>query len=115
MNTRIREIRTALALTQTEFAEKIGLKQNAVSLMEKPNRRITEQNIIAICAKFHVNETWLRTGEGEMFLEKDKKAKKEDRLMSLFRKLTPPFQDQLLSEAAGLLALQTRLTEAKRD
>lgn len=71
MNTRIREIRQALAISQSEFGEKIGLKQNAVSLMEKPNGRIKEQNIIAICTQFHVNEAWLRTGEGKMFsLEK---------------------------------------------
>lgn len=35
MNNRIRELRKALGLSQKEFAEKIGLKQNAISYMEK--------------------------------------------------------------------------------
>ena len=108
MNTRIREIRQALAINQSEFGEKIGLKQNAVSLME--------QNIIAICTQFHVNEAWLRTGEGEMFsLEEPLEDRKKKRLVSLFQKLTPPFQDRLLSDAAGLLKLQTQLSETKEE
>ena len=116
MNIRIREIRQALAISQSEFGEKIGLKQNAVSLMEKPNGRIKEQNIIAICTQFHVNEAWLRTGEGEMFsLEEPLEDRKKKRLVSLFQKLTPPFQDRLLSDAAGLLKLQTQLSETKEE
>lgn len=35
MNDRIRELRKTLRLTQKEFAQKIGLKQNAISYMEK--------------------------------------------------------------------------------
>lgn len=35
MNKRIRELRKALNLSQKDFAEKIGLKQNAISYMEK--------------------------------------------------------------------------------
>ena len=116
MNTRIREIRQALAINQSEFGEKIGLKQNAVSLMEKPNGRIKEQNIIAICTQFHVNEAWLRTGEGEMFsLEEPLEDRKKKRLVSLFQKLPPPSQDRLLSDAAGLLKLQTQLSETKEE
>ena len=35
MNNRIRELRKTLGLRQREFAERIGLKQNAISYMEK--------------------------------------------------------------------------------
>ena len=35
MNDRIRELRKTLELSQKEFAQKIGLKQNAISYMEK--------------------------------------------------------------------------------
>ena len=86
MNTRIREIRQALAISQSEFGEKIGLKQNAVSLMEKPNGRIKEQNIIAICTQFHVNEVWMRTVEGEIFsLEKPLEDHKKRDLYPYFK------------------------------
>ena len=73
MNTRIRELRKHLGLSQKNFAEKIGLKQNAISYMEKEGSTVTEHNIKAICAQFTVNENWLRTGSGEMFLEGEKK------------------------------------------
>ena len=32
---------------------------------------MTEQMILAICREFAVNEKWLRTGEGAMFVETD--------------------------------------------
>ena len=34
MNNRIRELRKTLGLRQREFAERIGLKQNAISYMD---------------------------------------------------------------------------------
>ena len=67
MNSRIREIRTALGLTQREFAKKIGLQHNAISVMERTNTKIPEYYILAICFRFGASETWLCTGEGEMF------------------------------------------------
>ncbi len=51
MNTRIRELRKALDLSQKEFADKIGLKQNAISYMERGGSAVTEQNIKVICSQ----------------------------------------------------------------
>ena len=45
MNSRIRELRKILNLNQKDFAQKIGLKQGAISYMEKNGSTITEQNI----------------------------------------------------------------------
>lgn len=67
MNTRIRKIRKTLDLTQQVFAEKIGLKQNSIALIESGKRNTSDQTIFAICREFNVNEEWLRTGKGEMF------------------------------------------------
>ena len=64
---RIKELRKALSLTQTAFGERIGLKQNSVALIEA-GRATSDQTIFAICREFRVNEEWLRTGEGEMFV-----------------------------------------------
>lgn len=66
MNERIKKLRKALDLTQTEFGRRIGVKQNTVALIEG-GRKTSEQTIFAICREFNVSETWLRTGEGEMF------------------------------------------------
>ena len=64
---RIKELRKALGLTQTAFGERIGLKQNSVALIEA-GRATSDQTIFAICREFRVNEDWLRTGAGEMFV-----------------------------------------------
>lgn len=64
---RIKQLRKALGLTQAKFGEIIGLKQNSVALIEA-GRETSDQTIFAICREFRVNEAWLRTGEGEMFV-----------------------------------------------
>lgn len=67
MNKRIRKLRRTLDLTQSVFAEKIGMKQNSIALVEGGKRNISDYAIRVICREFNVNEEWLRTGSGEMF------------------------------------------------
>lgn len=67
MNERIKRIRHELGLTQTEFAKRIGLKQNSMALIESGKRNTSTQAILSICREYGVNENWLRTGDGEMF------------------------------------------------
>lgn len=64
---RIRKIRKALDLTQTEFAERIGSVQNTVTGYESGRRNPSAPVISLICREFNVDEKWLRTGDGEMF------------------------------------------------
>lgn len=66
MNERIKEIRQTVGLTQAEFAEKINLSRNYVAMMEIGQREPSARTISDICKGFNVNETWLRTGTGEM-------------------------------------------------
>ena len=56
-------------MTLENFGRKIRFSKGAVSAMESGARNVTEQTIRAICREFRVNETWLRTGEGPMFVE----------------------------------------------
>lgn len=110
MNQRIRELRTILGLSQKVFAEKIGLKQNAVSYMEKPFSTVTEQNIKAICSQFSVREEWLRNGIGEVFAESQKRQKE---FFDIFDKLSPTLQDYLIASAKELLKAQNKLIDTK--
>ena len=68
MNERIKKLRKALDLTQQEFASRIGSVQNTITGYETGRRVPSNQVITLICKTFNVNETWLRNGEGEMFL-----------------------------------------------
>lgn len=66
MNDRIKQIRTDAQLTQTEFAEKVGLTKNYISLVENGNREPSDRTISDICRVFGIREQWLRTGEAPM-------------------------------------------------
>lgn len=69
MNKRIKFLRKKLEMTQTEFAQKIGLSQNYVWMIERGDRCPSDRTIADICREFDVSEDWLRTGEGEMFIQ----------------------------------------------
>jgi len=64
---RLKELRKALRLTQTEFAERIGSVQNTITGYESGRRNPSNPVIASICKEFNVNEEWLREGKGEMF------------------------------------------------
>lgn len=68
-NERIKEIRKSLKMTMERFGERLGVTKTAISNIEKSNRNVTEQMRKAICREFNVNEEWLRTGNGEMFVQ----------------------------------------------
>lgn len=70
MNERLKELRKTLCLTQQEFAERIGSAQNTITGYETGRRLPSNQVITLVCREFDVNETWLRTGEGKMFIPK---------------------------------------------
>ena len=72
MNERIRKLRRELDLTQQEFAERIGIKRNTVAMYETGRNAPIDAVISLICKTFNVNENWLRTGEGDMFIVVDK-------------------------------------------
>lgn len=72
MEKRMRDLRKALGLTLNEFGSKIGLRGSTVSEMERGNSAVTERTVSMVLAAFpRVSETWLRTGEGEMFRQED--------------------------------------------
>lgn len=66
---RIKKIRKELDLTQQKFADRIGIKQNTVAQYEIGRNIPIDSVISLICREFNVNENWLRTGEGDMFIE----------------------------------------------
>ncbi len=69
MDGRIKKLRKAFDLTQQEFADRIGSKRNTIAKYETGVNVPSTAVIALICREFNVSETWLRTGEGEMFLE----------------------------------------------
>lgn len=117
MGIRIRELRKTLDLNQDEFGKKIGITNTAVSKLEKGERNITEQVILSICREFNVNEEWLRTGDGDMFIHHDidedlalalgqLSSVKNDKLKEALLLLTELTDDQLICIANMVKALK---------
>ena len=67
MNERIKKIRKILNLTQQEFADHIGISRNNIASYETGRSNLGNAVISLICKTFNVSETWLRTGDGEIF------------------------------------------------
>lgn len=64
---RVKELRKQINLTQQAFADRLNLKRNTVGSYEVNVVEPSDRTISDICREFNVSETWLRTGEGEMF------------------------------------------------
>ena len=72
MQERLKALRLKLNLTQSAFASRIGTTQNVVANYEIGRRNPSSSALNNICKEFNVNEAWLRTGEGEMFVPRDR-------------------------------------------
>jgi transcriptional regulator with XRE-family HTH domain len=69
---RIAQVRKQAGINQTDFAEKLNLTKNYISLIENGNRIPSDRTITDICREFNVNEVWLRTGEGDPYQEESR-------------------------------------------
>ena len=112
MNNRIALVRSNSGLTQEKFAAKLGLSQNFVWMLEKGTRIPSERTISDICREFNVNETWLRTGEGEMLVPMDR----EKEIMAFIGDILkgePDFRRALVHVLARMTPDQWAMMEAK--
>ena len=56
-------------MTQQEFADRVGISRGNIGAYEVGKNAPSDAVISLICREFHVNEEWLRTGNGEMFVK----------------------------------------------
>lgn len=71
MNERLYKLRKEiLNLSRAKFGERIGMSDSEIKNVENGNTKLKENKINLICREYGVNEYWLRTGEGEMFVER---------------------------------------------
>ena len=68
MKKRIKELRKKLGLTQQKFADRLGLKRQTIAAYEMGNITPSDSTLLLICKEFNINEEWLRTGKGEMYI-----------------------------------------------
>ena len=102
MKNRIRELRKELGLTQSEFGERLGLKQSTVTGYEAGTRVPSDAIIFSICREFDVNEEWLRTGSGDMFIIKTRSQEIVDFMSELMNDPDDSFKRRFIESIAQL-------------
>ena len=102
MNQRVKEIRKANNLTMDKFGERLGVTKVAISRLESGERNLTDQMVRSICREFDINEEWLRTGEGEMYLDNSREMELARLTKTLLAEESDSFKNRLISALARL-------------
>lgn len=84
---RIRAVRAKEGLTQSEFAQKIGISGNRLSEYETKGDPPKSNILASIYRNFDVDATWLLTGEGSMEKNKEPHEPLDERIKVMEEKL----------------------------
>ena len=111
MKNRIRELRKELGLTQSEFGSRLGVKGNTVTGYESGTRVPSDAIIFSICREFDVNEDWLRTGSGDMFITKTRSQEIVDFMSELMNDPDDSFKRRFIESVAQLSEEEWKVIE----
>lgn len=112
MKDRIKEIRKNKGLTQSAFADILGIKGNTITSYETGTRVPSDAIIKSICREFDVNEDWLRNGEGEMLIKKTRNQEIAE-FMGDILKGEPDFRRRLIAVLARMTPDEWEMLERK--
>ena len=106
MYKRLKKLRNELEMTQQEFADVLGTARGNISAFEVGKNAPSDAVISLICKtdfpKGRVNETWLRTGEGEMFIEASRDEQIAAFVGGILKDEEDTFQKKFISMLAAL-------------
>lgn len=112
INDRVKMLRGELKLSMNDFGSQIGLSYGAISMIERKVNKVTERTLKAIVENFKVNEAWLRTGMGDMFIQHS-----TDEEIGIFMadilKDSPDFRKALISVLARMTPDEWVILEKK--
>ena len=97
MQNRIKELRKSLGLNQTEFGKRLGVTTSAISGYELGTITPSDAIIKSICREYGVNETWLRTGAGDMRRSRSREAELGELIRSRLIDRPESFQAALVT------------------
>ena len=69
INSRIKEVRKAKVLSQAAFGAPFGANRDMINNVENGRAAVSDIMVASICRTYDVNEHWLRTGDGDMFVQ----------------------------------------------
>lgn len=109
-----------LGLSRAKFGEPIGMTDSEIKNIEYGYTELKENKIALICAKYDVNENWLRTGEGtplrqktwqeevakyvgEVLTSQGAGAELQQMILEFFAKIPQDMWDELAEKAKAVL------------
>lgn len=108
MDERIKQLRRELGVTQQAFADRLRISRNNIAGYEVGKSEPGDAVISLICREFNVNEIWLRTGVGEMFLQSSSfnlgdfakshgMTELEEEILKVYFEMDPKIRNAMLS------------------
>ena len=105
LGNRLVELRSALELTQKEFAQKIRVSEGYIASLERSHRKLNDRIIKLISDTFGANEKWVQTGKGNMFAATEPKNVRLDEIIALYKQLHPKLQKLVIEHLKVLLEI----------
>lgn len=108
---RITKVIKDKAKTKTEFAEKLNISQSFVSRLASGEKEPSDRTIADICREFDVNEDWLRTGQGDPYVQLSRDEELAAFFGSVIKGDDQDFRRRLLSVLSRLSTEEWELLE----
>ena len=91
-----------LKLTQQEFSDSLKISRSNMGNIEIGRIAVTDRVICDICEKFKINEEWLRTGNGNMYIELSKEEYITDFISSILKNKEDSFKKRYVAMLSKL-------------
>lgn len=120
MKNRLKHIRRDQNMAQTSFGKSLGVSRDIISNYEMERVNPTDLLISHLCGTFHINENWLRTGTGKMYIKSKETIldelvlmhalnDRETAVIKAFLQLSPEGRAGVLEYADNLAKLNERI------
>lgn len=113
MNERVRLIRENLNLSRAAFGTELGVSGDVINNLERGRVDVKEPMVKLICSVYNVNETWLRTGDGEMFIPTTRSQEIADFVGDILRGEEDNFKRRFVAMLARLNESEWAFIEQK--
>ena len=102
INQRVQFLIRTLGITKAKFSEPLHVTPQYISSICSGSRVPSERTLLDICRTYNVEESWLRTGVGEMFRSRSREEEITSFLGSLVGGSASDFQLSFISALAKM-------------